>query len=321
MLPPAQHAHHLLDAIFRLLKRPDYFWLIIAAVGGMIAPWFRKWHRQAKARSVRDWLTVIASIDVVSAAERRDDKKCYYAAVLTYFYRRPDLQMGEYEREFSSKTAAKQWADQFKGRSVMVHVNPADPADSVLLDSDLEGLETHQTPSVSIPADIEIPPAFSPSYRFLSALGEILSYAGLALGVVLLTLSFAPGTKIHQPWFLWAGAANFVFTILFMYAVQFHVHLTESHSFLSNYKQWTPAGMRWTQQSLVPVFVIVIFLSRFHTDLTAVPQMWVEGLALRLPYLLAGWRFLFSASFYTAILRSQEQPHLPMNVAQERTEG
>jgi hypothetical protein len=317
----AQLAHHLLDAIFRLLKRPDYLWLIVAAVGGMIAPWFRKWQRQAKARTVRDWLAVSATIDVVSVVERLQDKKHYYAAVLTYFYHRPDLQMGEYEREFPTKPVAKQWANQFKGRSVMVHVNPNNPADSFLLESDLEGLETHLMSSAEVPAAIETPPpAFPLSYRFFSALGEVLSFAGLATGIVLLALSYISGGKMHQPWFLWTGTTNFFLTILFMYAVQFHVHFTEAHSFLSNYKQWTPAWMQWSSRVTVASCFLLFFLHLLSADLPLTMQLWMEGLAPLLPYLFASWSFLFSASFHTAILRSQEQVQPSVNVAQEWTE-
>lgn len=301
-----------MDDIFRLLKRPDHIWLIIPAISGIFAPWIRKGKRKAKSRLVRDWPCLPAAIDVVSAAERHDDKKHYYAAVLTYFYRRPDLQIGEYEREFPTKAAALDWVKQFKGSSVMVHVNPKDAADSFLLESDLEGLETHRTASESVPADIETPPTFPPSYRFISALGEALCLAGLATCAVLFAVSFTHGGKMHQPWFLWAGGAIFVLTILFMYAVQFHVHFTESHNFLSNYKHWTPTWMRWMLHLSIPAFVVLLILSRLHFDPATALQQWMDRLAPSLPYLLASWSFLFGASFYTAIQRSQEQVRLPV---------
>jgi hypothetical protein len=313
MLAPAQLAHHLLDDAFKLLKRPDYIWLIFGAVSGLCAPWVRKWQKQVKTRTVRDWLSVSASIDVVSVAERRDDKKHYYAAVLTYFYRRPDLQIGEYEREFPTKAAAQQWVKQFKGRSVMVHVNPQNPADSFLLDSDLEGLDTHHTHGMAAPTAIVMPPALPPGYRFLCGLGEVLSIAGVATCAVLLAMSHSTGGKMHQQWIFWAAGSMLVFTFVSMYAVQFNIHFTESHNFLSNCKQWTPAWMRWSLKISVALFIPLLFLDRLSVNLPPALQLWMDGLASRLPYLLAGMVFLFTASFHSAILRSQELVQLPVS--------
>src|ERR1035437_4010114 len=129
MQPPSQLAHHLLDAMSRLIFRPEIILPIIAAVFGVTARWFRKGRRLATnrtvARAARGWLTVSAVIEVVSVSCHYDsDLKEYYVAALTYFYRRPELETGDYLREFPLKAAAQDWVKQFKGRQVMVHVNP-----------------------------------------------------------------------------------------------------------------------------------------------------------------------------------------------------
>ena len=84
--------------------------------------------------------TASAKIEVVSAVEqlregRYGDEITGYLATLTYFYRNPELQMGEYTRFFPLKASAQAWADQFKDRQVVIHVNPRDLTDSVLMDA------------------------------------------------------------------------------------------------------------------------------------------------------------------------------------------
>jgi hypothetical protein len=89
-----------------------------------------------------DWTSVSAAIDVVSVGQRTEET-CYgerilgYLATLTYFYRNPDLQMGEYSRMFDAENDAQTWAASNKGRTVMVHVDPRNPSKSVLRMEDL----------------------------------------------------------------------------------------------------------------------------------------------------------------------------------------
>jgi hypothetical protein len=84
----------------------------------------------------RDWVTISAVVDVVSVLPQRtrDGVVIGYLATLTYFYRNPELQVGEYSRVFGrdDKAGAEAWASSCKGRTVMVHVDPRDPARSVL---------------------------------------------------------------------------------------------------------------------------------------------------------------------------------------------
>jgi hypothetical protein len=90
----------------------------------------------------RDWATVSAVIDVVCVSpqmERRDygEYVVGYVATLTYFYRNPELQMGEYSRMFDEEVDAQAWAESYKGRTIMVNVDPRDPSKSVLLKEEL----------------------------------------------------------------------------------------------------------------------------------------------------------------------------------------
>ncbi len=90
----------------------------------------------------RDWATISAVVDVVSvvaqtAETRYGERVVGYLATLTYFYRNPELQMGEYSRMFSEEPEAQSWAASYKGRNVMVHVDPRDPTRSVLRKEDL----------------------------------------------------------------------------------------------------------------------------------------------------------------------------------------
>jgi len=90
----------------------------------------------------RDWASVSALIDVVSVIQQTEQGRggeyvVGYLATLTYFYRNSELQMGEYSRMFDEEVDAQAWAESYKGRTIMVHVDPRDPTNSVLRKEDL----------------------------------------------------------------------------------------------------------------------------------------------------------------------------------------
>lgn len=95
----------------------------------------------------RNWPTVPAIIDLVSVQERvepggKGPPIVTYVALLTYVYHNPDLQTGDYDKSFGDKDEAQDWANSYKGCTVMVHVDPRDPARSVLRKEDLEAAVT-----------------------------------------------------------------------------------------------------------------------------------------------------------------------------------
>lgn len=90
----------------------------------------------------RDWAPVSAVIDVVSVVVQTEqgrygERVVGYLATLTYFYRNPELQMGEHSRMFDKEEDGQAWAASYKGRTVMVHVDPRDPSHSVLRKEEL----------------------------------------------------------------------------------------------------------------------------------------------------------------------------------------
>ena len=91
----------------------------------------------------RDWPAVSAVVDLVDVVEQRQATGkgdiVYYLATLTYFYRNPELQTGDYSRLFSydEEDDANAWAASYKGSSVKVHIDPRDPSRSLLRKEDL----------------------------------------------------------------------------------------------------------------------------------------------------------------------------------------
>lgn len=112
--------------------------LVVAVCWGMVEDWIQ--HTRG-----RKWPTISAVVDAVSVTVV--DSKLpssaavhfwpSYLATLTFSYRNPEQQVGEYKRNFGSGEDAKAWANSYKGETVRVRVDPRDPARSVLRDEDL----------------------------------------------------------------------------------------------------------------------------------------------------------------------------------------
>jgi hypothetical protein len=90
-----------------------------------------------------NWAAVSAVVDVVSVVKQMQDTAygttliLGYLATLTYFYRNPELQTGDYSRMFDDEADAQAWVASYKGRTIMVHVDPRDPSHSVLRKEEL----------------------------------------------------------------------------------------------------------------------------------------------------------------------------------------
>jgi hypothetical protein len=124
---------------------PDWYFIpiFLVFVGISIAArygrFFTQWLRGIRGR---DWERVSAVIDVVSVVVQTEqgrygERIVGYLATLTYFYRNPELQMGEYSRMFDEEKEAQDWVAPYKGRPVIVHVDPRDPSQSVLRKEEL----------------------------------------------------------------------------------------------------------------------------------------------------------------------------------------
>jgi hypothetical protein len=102
------------------------------------------WHlviQRVRGIGGRNWPTIRATIDDFTVVEDeipgRGRSVPIYLVTLQYVYRNPEIQMGEYRREFDDRDEANAWANSFKGCSVSVHVNPKDPTKSVLRKKEL----------------------------------------------------------------------------------------------------------------------------------------------------------------------------------------
>jgi len=90
----------------------------------------------------RDWPTISAIVDVVSVVKQTEqarygERTIGYLATLTYFYRNPELQVGEHSRIFVEEADAQSWAASYKDSAIMVHLDPRDPSRSVLRKEEL----------------------------------------------------------------------------------------------------------------------------------------------------------------------------------------
>jgi len=124
----------------------DWYAIPLVLAGGVVAVvafywrFFVQWLNGIRGR---DWPAVSATIDIVSVVKQEEQTGhgtiISYLATLTYFYHNPELQTGDYCRNFDEdeEDDAQAWAASYKGSAVTVHVDPRDPAHSVLRKADL----------------------------------------------------------------------------------------------------------------------------------------------------------------------------------------
>ena len=129
-----------------ILRGSPYDWYALPFVlaGGIAAGvsfywrFFIQWLRGKRGGK---WRTTSAVVDIVSVSEEYGSggETIGYLCTLTYFYRNPELQSGEYCRSFPTdeKADAEAWAASYKGTSVPIHVDPRDPTRSILRKEDL----------------------------------------------------------------------------------------------------------------------------------------------------------------------------------------
>ncbi|WP_109488568.1 DUF3592 domain-containing protein [Occallatibacter savannae] len=123
-----------------ILRGSPYAWyaLLFVLAGGLAAlAFFRKsFVQRLREKRGSDWPTTCAVIDIVRISEEYGSRGeiIGYLCTLTYFYRYPELQSGEYCRSFpaNQKPGAEAWAASYKGVPITIYVDPQDPTRSVL---------------------------------------------------------------------------------------------------------------------------------------------------------------------------------------------
>lgn len=116
--------------------------IVVSPIAIIAASWYGKFFVQwMSGVRGRDWPTVSAVIDVATVERQVTGRAniVSYLATLTYFYRNPELQTGDYSRLFDGdhEADAQAWAASCKGRTVKVHVDPRAPSHSVLRKEEL----------------------------------------------------------------------------------------------------------------------------------------------------------------------------------------
>lgn len=278
----------------------------LASIYGGAKTLMRRWG----TGSSRGWPTVSAVIDVVSVAEEIIEGRygsvttTGYKATLTYFYRNPELQMGEYAKTFPLEGAAKRWAEGFKGKTVLVHVNPKDPSDSVLLKNDLEGLGNGTQLNAEDLLHMEGLPQLKRGYLILSGISEFVALAGLALTA---TGVWMQKNRSTPEWLVTTLICLAVFNALSAWLVSYRADDSRRmQSMLRSYTLFCPAWMRWGVNITGGLLFAAWVIAEFHDLLPSTTQH-ALGIGLSYSsYLLAAWIFLSTGATHVAILRSQE---------------
>jgi hypothetical protein len=317
----------LLHALLRAAVHPQVYLPAYAMVVALAGTWLRgrwlRWKQAAREQKVRNWPTLTATIEVPTVIGGSISGKGLFFGTLTYFYRNPELQMGEYRRVFTSKARAKAWVKQFKNRTVLVHVNPCDPADSVLPAREVAGLDPPELPESRTKAETETLVAgeaihaLTPGMRLLCGASELVSLAGFAISAVLFAASLMGSAHLPVRLYYWGCGAMLAVSLLCTVALYIDLARSESgRQLLRTYRRWCPAWMRWS------LTVTGVFFPALHPLLGLFTAIWgpymhllAKRFAPHLPYLLGCWVFFVATAFAAAILGSQEDPRLSIETA------
>ncbi len=130
-----------------ILRGTTYDWyrisIIVTSVAiTVVARYWRFFVQWLNGIRGRDWAAVAAVVNIVSVVpqteqDRGGERIVGYLATLTYFYRNPELQVGEYSRMFDEEQDAHAWGASYKDNTVMVRVDPRDQSRSVLRKEEL----------------------------------------------------------------------------------------------------------------------------------------------------------------------------------------
>ncbi|HWA94404.1 MAG TPA: hypothetical protein VG844_07355 [Terracidiphilus sp.] len=291
--------------VFERLGVPIIILLVAPAYHG-IKTLIRRWG----TGPARGWPTISAVIDVVSVSEVIHEgqygsaETTGYKATLTYFYRNPELEMGEYTKYFSLEGAAKRWTAGFKGKNVLVHVNPKDPSDSVLLKSDMEGFEDPAQQGLDEQLQLEEFPLLPRKYVVLSSISELIALVGICLT--------AAGV-----WLRWNHRTPTWLTITLIIMVAFNAvtawivtyRADDSHRFqsmLHSYKRYCPIWMRWGVNITGGLVFVTWLAAELRELLPTHAEHWLAMEFVYWNYLLAMSVFMTTGATHAAVLRSQE---------------
>jgi len=261
----------------------------------------------------RAWPTISAVIEVVSVSQQIREggygsvETTGYLATLTYFYRNPDLQVGEYTRSFPLEAAAKRWAEGYKNRNILVHINPKDAGDSVLMKDDLEALENSAPSSLEDSLSLEELPQLARSYLVLSGISEFIALIGLALA---LAGAWMQRNDRSTKWLTVTLISLVLFNCASAWIVAYRADDSNRYqAFLHAYTLFCPAWMRWGVKITGGLLFAVWLVSDLRDLLPPPAQHWLALESTYFMYLFAMWIFFSTGATHAAILRSQELAH------------
>ena len=321
MFSPAHTAAVFVSARPAILNHLGALAVAGIVVFAIVRHWWKIRRERARKKAALNWPTITATIEIPTVTTPlTPEAKGHNVATLTYFYRNPELQMGEYRRTFPSKERAKAWAAQFKGRTVPVHINPDDLTDSVLLDRDLTGsdLAIHVPLKVGESALEQMPQVLSPAMRVVCSLAELAGLTGMATSAVMLCVVIALHGRLRPNGYFWIGGVLLVLCIVSASTVQIYLARTEEGRWLlKSYKRWCPGWMRWSLNltggsvAFKPALHLLNLIHLFvpHSSHWMSQHLWAQTLMPYVPYVIGCWLFFMVTAFHAALLRSQEELH------------
>ncbi|MGA7524407.1 MAG: DUF3592 domain-containing protein [Acidobacteriaceae bacterium] len=123
------------DILHHLAPFAGAFHSLIAVAAGAVVVFARNWWQRMRDRRAVVWPS--ATGEVQSAKVKKSQSGCWVQVAYRY-YAHGEYRYGKYRRHFRRKAAAEAFAEAIRGRSIQVRFQEDKPAESVLLEQDLQ---------------------------------------------------------------------------------------------------------------------------------------------------------------------------------------
>ena len=192
------------------------------------------WHAYLHRRS-EHWPSVYGTCTL--AGVNKDNDR--FDLKVLYSYHAPGeryADAGEFHKDFTDEVEAGRWADGLTEKAIPVRYNPTKSGQSILWDSELEGV-VNGDPALSVAAAANYQPLESWEHRFLPSL-LLVSGCGFVVSLAAHVLAIAGFAMVGKAGLIGLQAASIVICFPAAAAVNRQTHTQTPSLFIKSWPEW-----------------------------------------------------------------------------------